>query len=87
MVQCPNCGTEVSDRGLSNHLTRWCKSRLSVTENVLDQRRKRQRHESPTATGVENHPLPQSSTPQPSQTPSEHPSEHYHGDVSRFFNI
>jgi chorismate-pyruvate lyase len=42
MVQCPHCKTEISsDRGLSIHLTRWCKARGSVT-TILEERRERQ---------------------------------------------
>jgi len=38
MVKCPNCDTEVRDRGLVLHLNRYCKARDTATASVLTER-------------------------------------------------
>ena len=41
MVECPNCNTEVHDRGLVLHLSRYCKARDVATASALVERRQR----------------------------------------------
>ena len=51
-IQCPHCKIELrSERGLSIHLTRWCKAPDIVTA-VLEKRRDRQHTTSPTPAGL-----------------------------------
>lgn len=38
MVNCPNCDVEVRDRGLSMHLSRYCRMRDAATTSALTER-------------------------------------------------
>lgn len=54
MIQCPHCQVEVQPRGLSIHLSRWCKAQRSTYSNALEKRRERAQDQDQVAVQVES---------------------------------